>query len=32
MPKDVKENKTLATSDAIQVDNNIRMLAELHAR
>ena len=34
MPNDVKENKTFATANAIQVkiDNNIRMLAELHAR
>ena len=30
MPNDVKENKTFATANAIQVkiDNNIRMLAE----
>jgi hypothetical protein len=30
----VKENNTFATADAIQVkiDENIRMLAELHAR
>ena len=34
MPNDVKENKTFATANAIQVkiDNNIRMLVELHAR
>ena len=33
MPNDVKENKTFATANAIQakIDNNIRMLAELHA-
>ena len=33
MPNDVKENKTFATANAIQVkiDNNIRMLAELRA-
>ena len=33
MPNDVKENSTFATVNAIQVkiDNNIRMLAELHA-
>ena len=31
---DAKDNKTFATANAIQVkiDNNIRMLAELHAR
>ena len=34
IPHDVKQNKTFATANAIQVkiDNNIRMLAELHAR
>ena len=34
MPNDVKENKTFATANVIQVkiDNNIRILAELHAR
>ena len=31
---DTKDNKTFATANVIQVkiDNNIRMLAELHAR
>jgi hypothetical protein len=34
LPNDVKENNTFATTNAIQVriDENIRMLAELHAR
>jgi hypothetical protein len=34
LPNDVKENNTFATSNAIQVriDENVRMLAELHAR
>ena len=34
LPNDVKENNTFATANAIQVriDENIRMLAELHAR
>jgi hypothetical protein len=33
-PNDVKENNTFATANAIQVrtDENVRMLAELHAR
>ena len=34
MPNEVKDTKSFATTNAIQVriDNNIRMLAELHAR
>jgi hypothetical protein len=34
LPNDVKENNTFATANAIQVriDENVRMLAELHAR
>jgi hypothetical protein len=34
LPNDVKESKTFATTNAIQVriDENVRMLAELHAR
>ena len=34
MPNEVKDTKSFATANAIQVriDNNIRMLAELHAR
>jgi hypothetical protein len=34
LPNDVKKNNTFATSNAIQdrIDENIRMLAELHAR
>jgi hypothetical protein len=33
LPNDVKENNTFATTNAIQVkiDENVRMLAELHA-
>jgi hypothetical protein len=34
LPNDVKESNTFATTNAIQVriDENVRMLAELHAR
>jgi hypothetical protein len=34
LPNDVKENNVFATANAIQVriDENVRMLAELHAR
>jgi hypothetical protein len=34
LPNDVKENNTFAATNAIQVriDENVRMLAELHAR
>jgi hypothetical protein len=34
LPNDVKENNTFSTANAIQVkiDENVRMLAELHAR
>jgi hypothetical protein len=34
LPNDVKENNTFATSNSIQVriDENVRILAELHAR
>jgi hypothetical protein len=34
LPNDVKENNTFATANAIQVriDENVRMLAELHVR
>jgi hypothetical protein len=34
LPNDVKENNTFATANAIQVriDENLKMLAELHAR
>jgi hypothetical protein len=34
LPNDVKENNTFTTANAIQVriDENVRMLAELHAR
>jgi hypothetical protein len=34
LPNEVKENNTFATANAIQVriDENARMLAELHAR
>jgi hypothetical protein len=33
LPNDVKENNTFAVTNAIQgIDENVRMLAELHAR
>jgi hypothetical protein len=34
LPNDVKDNNVFATANAIQVriDENVRMLAELHAR